>query len=189
MWWALRQAIAIGVLPAMVVVIVPIWIGRAVAVSLTIPTSSVEWAMGILGLGLMVVGGMLFIGCLWRFGTTGRGTLAPWDPPTNLVVAGPYAHVRNPMITGVILLLLAEAALLMSPAHVAWAGLFFLINAVYIPLLEEPQLRRRFGEAYEEYARNVPRLIPRLRPWIGPGRTAYPPSGVVDSATPESSTQ
>jgi len=54
-------------------------------------------------------------------------------------------------------------------ALVAGAALFvaclFLINAVYIPLLEEPRLRARFGEDYEAYAGAVPRLIPRLRPW------------------------
>ena len=39
------------------------------------------------------------------------------------------------------------------------------MNAVVIPLIEEPQLRDRFGEAYIEYCNNVPRLIPRTTPW------------------------
>ena len=39
------------------------------------------------------------------------------------------------------------------------------IDAVYIPLLEEPDLEVRFGESYREYRRHVPRLLPRLRPW------------------------
>jgi len=42
-----------------------------------------------------------------------------------------------------------------------------LSNAVYIPLLEEPMLKARFGEEYEEYMKGVPRLIPRLQPWRG----------------------
>lgn len=71
------------------------------------------------------------------------------------------------MISGVILILLAEGLLLRSRPHINWAGLFFLINAVYIPLLEEPLLRARFGRGYEEYMANVPRLIPRLQPWAG----------------------
>ena len=71
------------------------------------------------------------------------------------------------MISGVILILLAEGLLLRSRPHMDWAGLFFVINAVYIPLLEEPVLKARFGREYEEYVMRVPRLIPRLRPWPG----------------------
>jgi hypothetical protein len=39
------------------------------------------------------------------------------------------------------------------------------VNAIYFPLFEEPGLRRRFGEDYERYRGNVPRWIPRFRPW------------------------
>jgi protein-S-isoprenylcysteine O-methyltransferase Ste14 len=42
------------------------------------------------------------------------------------------------------------------------------VNAIYIPLLEEPGLERRFGADYVLYKRNVPRWIPRLRAWSGP---------------------
>ena len=44
----------------------------------------------------------------------GEGTPAPWDPPKRWVVRGPYRHVRNPMITGVLLILFAEAVLLLG---------------------------------------------------------------------------
>jgi protein-S-isoprenylcysteine O-methyltransferase Ste14 len=71
------------------------------------------------------------------------------------------------MISGVVLLLFGEALVLLSRPHLEWALLFFLINAVYIPLLEEPLLRDRFGEEYREYCRHVPRLVPRVRPWRG----------------------
>jgi protein-S-isoprenylcysteine O-methyltransferase Ste14 len=46
-----------------------------------------------------------------------------------------------------------------------WAALVVVINAVYIPLIEEPMLSARFGDAYDEYRRHVPRLVPRLTPW------------------------
>jgi len=42
-----------------------------------------------------------------------------------------------------------------------------LVNAIYIPLVEEPGLERRFGDDYFLYKKNVPRWIPRLRPWEG----------------------
>jgi protein-S-isoprenylcysteine O-methyltransferase Ste14 len=63
------------------------------------------------------------------------------------------------------LVLLGEAAALRSVPHLEWAVGFVLANAAYIPLVEERGLRSRFGSAYETYARNVPRLIPRLRGW------------------------
>ena len=69
------------------------------------------------------------------------------------------------MISGMILVLLGEALILLSVPHLWWAILFFLVNSVYIPLLEEPQLEQRFGESYRDYRRHVPRLIPRFRPW------------------------
>jgi len=71
------------------------------------------------------------------------------------------------MISGVIFVLTAEAMLLRSKPHAWWALTFLAINAVYIPLLEEPLLRVRFGDEYREYCRHVPRIIPRLRPWRG----------------------
>ena len=42
---------------------------------------------------------------------------------------------------------------------------FFGLNVTYIPLVEERALEERFGESYREYKKNVPRWIPRLRPW------------------------
>jgi len=37
--------------------------------------------------------------------------------------------------------------------------------ALFVQLYEEPTLRRMFGAQYEEYCRNVPRWIPRMRTW------------------------
>jgi protein-S-isoprenylcysteine O-methyltransferase Ste14 len=47
----------------------------------------------------------------------------------------------------------------------AWAILVFIINTVYFIFSEEPGLQKRFGEEYVEYKKNVPRWIPRLKPW------------------------
>lgn len=106
----------------------------------------------------------------------GEGTPAPWEPPQRLVIRGPYRYVRNPMITGVLLVLLAESLLLQSWPLATWMALFFAGNAIYFPWVEEKGLQRRFGDAYTRYRRHVPRWIPRLRPYRpesaeGPDRT------------------
>ena len=95
----------------------------------------------------------------------GKGTPAPWDPPRKLVVSGPYRHVRNPMITGVLLVLTAESLLLVSWPLFGWMVAFFILNTAYFLKFEEPGLERRFGQDYRLYKANVPRWIPRLRPW------------------------
>jgi protein-S-isoprenylcysteine O-methyltransferase Ste14 len=101
------------------------------------------------------------------FATVGKGTLAPWEPPQRPVVRGLYRHVRNPMISGVLFVLLGESVLTASMPLFRWFLIFVVINAIYIPLLEEPMLVNRFGDDYMTYKRNVPRWIPRLTPWEG----------------------
>jgi protein-S-isoprenylcysteine O-methyltransferase Ste14 len=117
------------------------------------------------GAVLIAAGLALWAWTVTLFARIGKGTLAPWDPTQRLVVHGPYRHVRNPMISGVIAILLGEAALLGSWTLLAWALAFFALNATYIPLVEEPGLVRRFGDDYLRYRENVPRWLPRPRPW------------------------
>ena len=114
---------------------------------------------------LVAVGLLLFVSTATLFVKVGRGTLAPWNPPQHLVLVGPYRHVRNPMISGVLFILSAETLFFASLSLLAWLAVFLLVNAIYIPLLEEPGLEKRFGEEYAHYKRNVPRWIPRLTPW------------------------
>ena len=160
-----RQLLSIAILPFTVTVIVPWWLAREDGIHWTAPANARELAIVLLGVVLLLVGLSLFVASLRRFATDGEGTLAPWDPPRKFVVSGPYRFVRNPMISGVILILLAESSVLRSRPHFAWALIFLAGNAVQIPLMEEPILRMRFGAAYEEYCRHVGRLIPRLTPW------------------------
>jgi protein-S-isoprenylcysteine O-methyltransferase Ste14 len=115
-------------------------------------------AFGCLGLVLMVATIRLFV-------TVGRGTLAPWDPTQRLVVQGVYRHVRNPMISGVFFILVGETILAASLPLLSCFLIVVIVNAIYIPLAEEPGLVKRFGDEYLTYKRNVPRWIPRLKPW------------------------
>jgi protein-S-isoprenylcysteine O-methyltransferase Ste14 len=161
----LRHVVAIALLPFTVAVLIPIWLARRNGITLAVGSGMTPQVAGV---GLLTVGIILFLASVHQFVTQGRGTLAPWDPPRHLVVRGPYRYVRNPMISGVALVLFAEALLLLSRPHLAWALVFLGINGVYIPLLEEPGLNQRFGEAYRKYCQHVPRLLPRGRPWHPP---------------------
>jgi protein-S-isoprenylcysteine O-methyltransferase Ste14 len=165
MWRLVRHAFAILVLPFTVTVLVPLWLARRSGTAPSAPETAVGWLVALAGIVVVAAGVALAAACIARFFHEGQGTLAPWDPPVELVVRGPYAYVRNPMISGVVLVLIGEAMVLRSVPHATWAAAFTAINAVYLPLLEEPMLRARFGESYATYCRNVPRLIPRLRPW------------------------
>ena len=168
MW---RQLRAIGLLPGLGVLVVP---GAILATS----GFEVGWGIdGALRLLPMLAGGALIcagLALMYRtitlFAREGEGTLAPWDPTQRLVVCGPYRYVRNPMITGVLIVLLGEAVLFGSLWILVWAGVFLALNAVWFPRVEEPGLRERFGAEYEEYRRNVPRWVPRRTPWEPSGR-------------------
>jgi protein-S-isoprenylcysteine O-methyltransferase Ste14 len=164
----IRHLVAIAVLPFTVAVVIPVWIARRYGIEAAIGTSWRELAIQAAGVAPLAIGLLLFVSSLRRFATDGRGTLAPWDPPVALVVRGPYRYVRNPMISGVVLMLVGESCLLLSRRHAAWALAFFVLNAIYIPLLEEPLLEARFGAPYRDYCKHVRRLIPRLRPWSAP---------------------
>jgi protein-S-isoprenylcysteine O-methyltransferase Ste14 len=161
----IRHLLSIAALPFMVAVVIPIWLARRYSIQPTLAATFPQITAQIAGLVLCVIGVVLFASSLRRFATEGEGTLAPWDPPRRLVLHGPYRYVRNPMISGVIFVLFGEALILLSRPHITWALTFLALNFIYIPLLEEPQLKRRFGEDYVEYCRHVPRLFPRIKPW------------------------
>ena len=160
--WRLIKPLLI--LPGTVLVLVPGLILWAIGGPAGLPS----WPLATAGAAASALGLGLAAWTMRLFATRGEGTPAPWDPPTRLVVAGPYRHVRNPMITAVLLILLAEALLLWSWGIAAWMLIFAIGNAIYFPVIEEPGLRKRFGKAYEDYSANVPRWIPRLRPWSPP---------------------
>jgi len=156
-----RHLLSFLALPFVMTVVIPIAIGRGRGIALVWPPD----VLSVLGAVAFGIGLLLFSSSLYEFVRRGRGTLAPWDPPRELVVHGPYRYVRNPMISGVVFLILGEALLTHSRPLGEWAAAFALINAVYIPLLEEPMLAHRFGEPYREYCRHVRRFLPRLTPW------------------------
>ena len=157
---------AVIVLPGTVLALVPaLLLRRAAGTPLAASPAGLAEARFWTGFALAAAGLLLAAWTTRLFVTRGEGTPAPWAPPRKLVVRGPYRRVRNPMISGVLLMLGAESLLLGSWPVAGWALVFFLINTVWLTRVEEPQLERRFGEDYRRYRANVPRWIPRVAPW------------------------
>lgn len=153
------------VLPITVTVLVPfLLIGRfnplGLEVSLPLPVLQLPLGALFLCLGLT-----LLVMTIRMFARLGRGTLAPWDPTHRLVTEGVYGYTRNPMISGVLLILIGEAILLGSREIAIWALIFLFINMLYFKVYEEPGLVKRFGEEYRTYRAHVPMWLPRLTPW------------------------
>jgi protein-S-isoprenylcysteine O-methyltransferase Ste14 len=120
-----------------------------------------------------LVGAAVYFWCLWDFAVTGRGTPAPIDPPRELVVRGLYRCVRNPMYLGVLLVIAGWTVLSWSGRMLGYGVAVALLFHLFVRLVEEPLLRRRFGAAYEAYCRTVGRWLPG-RVDFGRGRSTTP---------------
>jgi protein-S-isoprenylcysteine O-methyltransferase Ste14 len=92
----------------------------------------------------------------------GEGTPAPFDPPRKLVIEGPYIYLRNPMMVGVWLVLFGESLIFGSVLLGAWFLAVCGLSLILIPVWEEPDLVKRFGEPYQKYERKVPRWLPKF---------------------------
>src|SRR5215813_608151 len=142
------------ILPVTVLIIVPLWIED---------DWTIHYGLSLIcGLLLIVVGLVVMVLTISSFIRIGRGTLAPWSPTKKLVIKGLYRYVRNPMILGVLTVLLGEALIVRSESILIWAGVFFIINTIYFIVYEEPNLEQRFGDDYREYKKHVSRWLPRL---------------------------
>lgn len=150
---------AIIILPANVLIIIPIVLLYLTSFSFKQPN-----IIQIFFFLISFVIGAFFAGWSMRtFKFKGNGTPAPWAPPKIFIVSGPYRYVRNPMISGVIFILLSEFCITKSKAIFLWFLFFTIVNIVYIHFVEEPALKKRFGTSYEEYLKKVPCWIPKFK--------------------------
>lgn len=80
----------------------------------------------------------------------------------SLAMAGPYARIRHPQYVAFVMILLGF--LLQWPTLLTLV-MFPLLLVMYakLSMTEEAEMRRQFGEKYEDYARRTPRFIPRWR--------------------------
>ena len=170
LWW--RHLISFLLFPVTMTIVIPALIVMPAGVRG--PQLGAALTVGLVTVGcLLIAGGLgLLIWTVVLFDRVGEGTLGlghVMGEPVHLVIRGPYRHVRNPMITGVLCILLGEAAVNGSGALLLWFAIFMAFQATVIPFWEEPHLVRRYGNEYVDYRRNVPRWIPRISAW-DPGR-------------------
>lgn len=111
---------------------------------------------------IAILGYSLAVWSIVVFKTIGRGTPNPKVPPKELVISGPYKYSRNPMAFGGFVFLLGEAGVYQSPSLVGLAILYAVILYLNVVYIEEPVLRKRFGQSYERYCETVPRFLPKL---------------------------
>lgn len=111
----------------------------------------------------VVLGIAVCIWTIWDFICSGKGTLAPIDPPKMLVSRRLYRIVRNPMYIGVLLVLFGEAIFFVSLTLVLYAILIWVAFHLFVIYYEEPNLERKFGSQYSTYHKVVPRWIPKFK--------------------------
>ena len=166
LWW--RHLMSVLLFPATVTLGVPALI--VIPAHVRGPHLGAAPTVGLITVGcLLIAAGLaLMIRTNVLFDRVGEGTLGLGNvmgEPVHLVVRGPYRHVRNPMITGVLCILLGEAAITVSGSLLLWFAIFLTLQATAIRFWEEPHLTDRYGSEYVDYRRNVPRWIPRISAW------------------------
>ena len=143
--------------------LLPRWLGFEVEAAETEPWRWLATIPSVLGFSVA-------LRCVWDFGWTGHGTPAPVIPPSRLVVVGFYRYVRNPMYIG---FAAGWIGLWVVFGHATWPRIAAVATValavhLFVVFYEEPTLRRKFGEGYINYCRNVGRWVPRVQGWDQP---------------------
>jgi protein-S-isoprenylcysteine O-methyltransferase Ste14 len=146
----LRAIAAFVALPGLVAFLIPIWIGTSAGR----PVQYLAPAVALLSLGTF-----LLLWCVREFYVSGRGTLAPWDPPQHLVSSGPYRVSRNPMYLGVLTILAGWCTLWSLRALIIYSVIAMIAVHLRVLLFEEPWAARRFGAEWDAYRARVPRWV------------------------------
>jgi protein-S-isoprenylcysteine O-methyltransferase Ste14 len=167
---SMRRSVLVSLLfivfggPGFVLVYIPYWLTR-----FRLAAGEPVWQI-VLAAALIAAGAAPAFESMKRFVWVGRGTLVPAVPTERLVVSGFYRHMRNPMYTGLLVVLVGEAILFESRHMVLYIATIWLVTHFFIWFYEEPTLTRRYGVEYLLFKKHVPRWIPRPTPWRGQAR-------------------
>jgi protein-S-isoprenylcysteine O-methyltransferase Ste14 len=148
--------------PFSLTVLVPLWI---TGWQVQVPFFGLP-LLRVIGVLLVVAGAVPLIESFRRFAVEGQGTPAPIAPPQRLVVSGFYRYVRNPMYVGVVAIILGEALIVGDIRLLYYAAIVWLGFHIFVLIYEEPTLRHTYGAEYDAFRAQVPRWLPRVRPWI-----------------------
>ena len=118
------------------------------------PAGRNGWALAIVGAGVY-----LLFACVREFYVAGKGTLAPWSPPTELVTSGPFRYSRNPIYVAMLVIIAGWALFFGSRALGIYLGIMFVLFHVRTLFGEEPRLAREFGPAWHAYRTRVRRWL------------------------------
>jgi len=158
---AIRSIFFTLTIPGVVVVVIPYLILRLTGPVRVHALSPAQ----VFSLSLWVISITVLLHCIWNFARAGEGTLAPSDPPRQLVVTGLYTYTRNPMYIAVVGALLCEA-IFFSSLGIFLFSLFALVSThLFVVLYEEPRLKSLFGSSYTAYIKSVPRWGIRRTPY------------------------
>lgn len=155
--WSIAGAVFWYGAVALMIIYSP-WLDRILGIGLSIPLLF----RLLLGIALLIVGVPMVVWTITRLLKT-KGSPIPFNPPPTLVMNGLYCYVRNPMHLGWTIVLIGVAILEQSfTLLVILMPLFILIHIIYIKLIEEKELEKKFGQAYLDYKKQVPMFIPKL---------------------------
>jgi protein-S-isoprenylcysteine O-methyltransferase Ste14 len=135
-----------------------LWLDRELGLPMLVP---VPWNF-IIAVPVMCGGLFLMLWCVFRFFVS-HGTPVPINPPPVLITNGPYSCCRNPMLSGIFILMVGLGIFFSSISLLfIFTPLFILCNFIWLKMIEEPELEKRLGEGYKEYRKRVPMFFVRL---------------------------
>ncbi len=133
-------------------VLIPIYIGY----KLNIPelwgpplNSIISGIFFITGIILIIWTNIIFI--------VNRGTPVPVNPPPKLITQGPFSYSRNPMTTGLYIIMFGFGIYYSSLLSVfIFTPLYIYLHTLEFKFIEEPELEKRLGKEYLEYKKRTP---------------------------------
>jgi protein-S-isoprenylcysteine O-methyltransferase Ste14 len=135
------------------------WAGKAYMSELILPTLLAS----VCSVALFIIGIPWVVWAIaWQL-VKGKGTPVPVVPTRHFLQNGPYRFVRNPMMLGFFIYLFGWVLYWNRWGSLIAAASIEALLYIEIKFIEEPELTRRFGDAYRAYKKEVPFIIPRIK--------------------------
>ena len=120
------------------------------------------------GEGVLIAGTLLVLWAGMMLAISGQGTPLSFDAPRRLVIGGPYAWLRTPMVTGTLAQLIGVGIISGSVIVLALFPVVALLWNSFVRPTEEDVLQHLFGRNFELYRRSVRAWLPMRSPWRPP---------------------